>query len=92
MPDPSRPMTRRRGPRDPRIIGGTQAPAGAWPSQAALLFHDEPSNYYGQYCGGTVLSATWVLTAAHCLFFDDNGDAFPLVRRRRWTSSPAPRT
>ena len=67
------------GPRDPRIIGGTQAPAGAWPSQAALLFHDEPSNYYGQYCGGTVLSATWILTAAHCLFFDDNGDAFPLV-------------
>ena len=24
-----------------------------------------------------MLSATWVLTAAHCLFFDDNGDAFP---------------
>ena len=66
------------GTRDPRIIGGTQAPAGAWPSQAALLMHGEPSNYYAQYCGGTVLSATWVLTAAHCLFFDDNGDAFPL--------------
>jgi hypothetical protein len=63
--DPHRPQ--------PRIVGGTEAAPGAWPAQAALLFHDEPNNYFAQYCGGTVISATWVLTAGHCIALD-NGD------------------
>jgi trypsin/uncharacterized protein DUF4214 len=67
------------GARDPRIIGGTQAAAGAWPSQAAILFNAEPDNYFAQYCGGTVLSATWILTAGHCQFLENNGDVFPLA-------------
>jgi secreted trypsin-like serine protease len=68
--DPPRPQ--------PRIVGGTEAPPGAWPSQAGLLFHDEPDNFFAQYCGGTVISATWVLTAGHCMFLDD-GSPIPLA-------------
>jgi secreted trypsin-like serine protease len=52
--------------RDPRIVGGTEAPPGAWPSQVALLQRSVPNAYDAQFCGGTVIAASWVLTAAHC--------------------------
>ena len=52
--------------RDPRIVGGTEAPPGAWPSQAALLQRAVGNDYDAQYCGGTVIAASWILTAAHC--------------------------
>ncbi|MBV9952317.1 MAG: trypsin-like serine protease [Acidimicrobiia bacterium] len=61
----------------PRIVGGTEAKSGAWPAQAGLLFHELPDNFDAQYCGGTVISATWVLTAGHCMF--DNSASFPLT-------------
>jgi secreted trypsin-like serine protease len=50
-----------------RIIGGTQAPAGAWPGQVGLLTSSESNNYQAQFCGGTALNRNWVLTAAHCV-------------------------
>ncbi len=50
-----------------RIVGGTQAEPGAWPSQVGLLFRGIADNYQAQYCGGTLLNRSWVLTAAHCV-------------------------
>lgn len=50
-----------------KIVGGSTAPAGAWPSQVALLSSSEPNAFYAQFCGGTALSRSWVLTAAHCV-------------------------
>lgn len=44
-----------------RIVGGVDADITAVPWQVAVL----DSSFY-QYCGGSILSASWVLTAAHC--------------------------
>jgi hypothetical protein len=49
-----------------RIVGGQEADPGEWPWQVALVQKGEDA-YFGQFCGGSLLSAGWVLTAAHCV-------------------------
>lgn len=58
-------------PPRPRIVGGTESPPSAWPSQVGLLQHNVNDRTHAQFCGGTVLSPSWILTAAHCLFEED---------------------
>ena len=43
-----------------RIVGGTQSAQGAWPWQVALLFNQT------QFCGGSLISPHWVVSATHC--------------------------
>jgi secreted trypsin-like serine protease len=50
-----------------RIVGGSTASTGQIPWQAAVL----PVGYL---CGGSVLDATHVVTAAHCVYDPDTGD------------------
>lgn len=45
-----------------RIVGGTEAPQGAWPWQAQIRTLDG-----FPFCGGTLVRAQWVVTAAHCV-------------------------
>lgn len=44
-----------------RIVGGVEATPHSWPHQVALFI----DNMY--FCGGSLISSEWVLTAAHCM-------------------------
>jgi trypsin len=47
----------------PAIVGGSVATANEFPWQIWL----HPTNYNGVYCGASLISSDWVLTAAHCV-------------------------
>ncbi|XP_037914807.1 serine protease SP24D-like [Hermetia illucens] len=54
---------------DPRIVGGKTASAGQFPYQVAL-------KRSGSFlCGGSIISSTFILTAAHCVV-DGNNNAY----------------
>lgn len=50
----------------PRIVGGEEAPIGAYPWMTALVSNNAlPAS--GQFCGGALIDPGWVMTAAHCV-------------------------
>jgi trypsin len=57
--------------KDDRIVGGAPTTISEYPWQVALAFNDDlfPGNgFQRQFCGGTLVAPTIVVTAAHCPF------------------------
>jgi secreted trypsin-like serine protease len=47
-----------------RIVNGTNAPQGKYPSVVSLQW----SFTHTHLCGGTILTENWVLTSAKCVY------------------------
>ncbi|XP_007239145.2 coagulation factor IXb [Astyanax mexicanus] len=60
---PTLPTVTEQSNSDQRIVGGNEATPGEIPWQVALVTKDKNVTF----CGGSLLSEVWVVTAAHCL-------------------------
>nr|XP_051686540.1 serine protease 44 isoform X2 [Oryctolagus cuniculus] len=49
------------GNRTMKIVGGSPAPERRWPWQVSLRIG------YNHFCGGSLITSRWVLSAAHCI-------------------------
>lgn len=61
------------------IVGGKPALDGRWPFMVGLLSANISNNFSAQFCGGTLIDAEHVLTAAHCVVGDSASSMQVLV-------------
>jgi transmembrane serine protease 9 len=59
----------------PRIMGGEQAPFGAYPWVASIGLKGT-NQRDGHFCGGAFIAPNWVMTAAHCV----NSESAPKIQ------------
>ncbi|CDU15441.1 S1 family peptidase [Vibrio coralliirubri] len=66
----------------PYIVNGSNASVTDFPSMASLFIDriDYDGVYStGPFCGATILDPTHILTAAHCIYGDENAQLFTVV-------------
>lgn len=51
----------------PRIVGGSPVAISFAPWQVALVLASQSNDFDGQFCGGSIITSEWILTAAHCV-------------------------
>uniref|UniRef100_A0A672V5C0 Peptidase S1 domain-containing protein n=1 Tax=Strigops habroptila TaxID=2489341 RepID=A0A672V5C0_STRHB len=61
-----------------RIIGGKETSVSKWPWQVSVQYGPV------HICGGTIIDAQWVLTAAHCRGEGDSGGPLVCEDNGRW--------
>jgi secreted trypsin-like serine protease len=76
----------------PEVVGGVDVPDGKYPFVAALLDYSfGDTTFKRQFCGGSLIAPTFVLTAAHCVadYGDtlDIDDLHVLVGRQRLSAT-----
>lgn len=54
-------------PLSSRIIGGEAASKCQFPYQVSLQWANPPLDKFENYCGGSLISDTWILTAGRCI-------------------------
>ncbi|XP_074131770.1 polyserase-2-like isoform X2 [Sminthopsis crassicaudata] len=62
--------------RQDRIVGGSDASLGKWP------WHVSVNRKGSQICGGTLISKSWVISAAHCFI---SSHTFSLIPPKQYT-------
>ena len=64
----------------PRIVGGSPASISDYPWQVSMLLNPdyyEGTDYDRHFCGGTLVSPTIVISAAHCFYDNRDGSFYP---------------
>jgi len=67
MPAPARTELNVNDQELAKILGGRGADIRNWPWTVALVHGGVENAFRGQFCGGTLISGRWVVTAAHCV-------------------------
>lgn len=62
-----------------RIVEGTEVEGSDFPFMVTLLDASVDNNADAFFCGGTLISGFWVLTAGHCVFGAETSDLEVLV-------------
>ncbi|MGV1006521.1 MAG: S1 family serine peptidase, partial [Candidatus Nanopelagicales bacterium] len=74
-----------------RIVGGEDASIEDAPWQVSLQYSDTTPPYLAHYCGGSIVSAEWIVTAAHCVEDVNPADIAVLAGVTELTYNPLPR-
>ncbi|XP_058506311.1 elastase-1-like [Solea solea] len=56
-----------------RVIGGNNASPNTWKWQVSLQYDSSNQDSFYHLCGGSLISSTFVMTAAHCIISFDAG-------------------